>query len=348
MSDLMSMESPRFIMRAARDSDFDALVALAKETGPGFTNIPNDPDALRTRLDWSVASFAKNSDKPDDELYILLLEDRASGAICGTAMVFSMVGVQWPFYSYKITQLSQYNQKLDRIIRNEVLNLVNDMEGASEVGGLFLSASLRSGGLGRMVARSRYMFMASHRPRFANRTISELRGWIDEDGACPFWDGLAGKFFRMPFSEADLYNSMHGNQFIADLMPKYPIYSCLLPEPTRAVIGRHHDHGGGAARLLRAEGFRYDGYIDIFDGGPTMMVETDAIATIAQSNGAPMAFSNDPDLLWGEALLATGQGADFQCWHGAAAIDEGKVYLPARCADDLDLTTGEEARYVAF
>ncbi len=348
MSDIVSMDAPRFVMRAARDGDFDALVALAKETGPGFTNIPNDPDALRARLDWSVGSMAKNSTAPEDELYILLLEDRTTGAICGTAMLFSMVGVKWPFYSYKITRLSQYNQKLDRIIRNEVLNLVNDLEGTSEVGGLFLSAKLRSGGLGRMVARSRYMFMASHRNRFADRTISELRGWIDEDGTCPFWDGLAGRFFQMPFSEADLHNSMHGNQFIADLMPKYPIYSCLLPEPTRDVIGRHHDHGGGAARLLRAEGFRYDGYVDIFDGGPTMMVDTDSIATLAQSEAAPMTFSDDPDLLWGEALLSTGQGADFQCWHGPAAFDDGLVYLPTACAAELGLSQGQEARHVAF
>ena len=348
MSDILAMDAPRFIMRAARDSDFDALVALAKETGPGFTNIPNDPDALRARLNWSVESFNKTLTAPEDELYILLLEDRSTGAICGTAMVFSKVGVKWPFYSYKITQLSQYNQKLNRIIRNEVLNLVNDLEGTSEVGGLFLSAALRSGGIGRMVARSRYLFMASHRSRFADRTISELRGWIDEDGTCPFWDGLAGKFFQMPFSDADLHNSMHGNQFIADLMPKYPIYSCLLPDETRGVIGRHHDHGGGAMRLLKAEGFRYDGYVDIFDGGPTMMVETDTIATLAQSLKFPIAFSNDPDLLWGEALLATGQGADFQCWHGMAAIDEGKTFVPNACAQELNLNEGQEVRHVAF
>lgn len=348
MSDILAMDAPRFIMRAARHDDFEALVALAKETGPGFTNIPNDPDALRARLDWSVASFARDGTAPEDELYILLLEDRSTGAICGTAMIFSKVGVKWPFYSYKITQLSQFNQKLDRIIRNEVLNLVNDLEGTSEVGGLFLSAALRSGGLGRMVARSRYMFMAAHRARFADRTISELRGWIDEDGRCPFWDGLAGKFFQMPFSDADLYNSMHGNQFIADLMPKYPIYSCLLPDETRAVIGRHHDHGGGAARLLRAEGFRYDGYVDIFDGGPTMMADTDSITTLAQAKALPMAFNDDADLLWGEALIATGQGADFQCWHGMAAVDEGRLTVPMACANELNLTEGQEARYVAF
>ena len=348
MSELLSMEGPRYIMRAARAEDIGALVELAKETGPGFTNIPNDPDALRARLQWSIDSFAADAQAPDDELYILLLEDTHSGAICGTAMLFSQVGVKWPFYSYKITRLSQYNQKLDRIIRNEVLNLVNDLEGTSEVGGLFLSSKLRAGGLGRMVARSRYMFMATHRQRFAEKTISELRGWIDEAGNCPFWDGLAGRFFQMPFSDADLHNSVHGNQFIADLMPKYPIYSCLLPERARETIGRHHDHGGGAARLLRAEGFRYDGYVDIFDGGPTMIADTDAITTLAESHEGSAAFSDDPDLVWGEYLLSAGQASGFQCWRGAAARDGGTLFLPTAAAAVLKIETGERVRYAEF
>jgi arginine/ornithine N-succinyltransferase beta subunit len=79
-----------------------------------------------------------------------------------------------------------------------------------------------------------------------------------------------------------------------------------------------------------------------------MMVETDSIATLSQSHAAQMAFSDDPDLLWGEALLATGQGADFQCWHGPAAVDEGVVYLPTACANELALSEGQEARHVAF
>lgn len=344
----MAMEAPRFIMRAARPDDFGALVALARETGPGFTNIPNDPDALQVRLNWSLDSFSKALSAPDDELYILLLEDTDTKAICGTAMIFSQVGVRWPFYSYKITRLSQYNQKLDRIIRNEVLNLVNDLEGTSEVGGLFLSASLRAAGLGRMVSRSRYMFIATHRSRFAERTISELRGWIDEAGNCPFWDGLAGKFFHMPFSDADLHNSMHGNQFIADLMPKYPIYSCLLPDRTREVIGRHHDHGGGAVKLLQAEGFRYDGYVDIFDGGPTMIADTDAIATVAESLDSAAVFSDDPDLPWAEHLLATGEASAFRCWRGAAAVEGATLYLPIAAQSALNLTPGERVRHVLF
>ena len=47
----------------------------------------------------------------------------------------------------------------------------------------------------------------------------------------------------MSFQEADEFNAIHGNQFIADLMPKHPIYTAMLPESARAVIGLPHPVG---------------------------------------------------------------------------------------------------------
>ncbi len=77
--------------------------------------------------------------------------------------------------------------------------LTNDPEGASEVGGLFLHPGERAGGLGMLLARSRYLFIARHRARFARRVLAELRGVIDEAGGSPFWDGVAARFFGMSF-----------------------------------------------------------------------------------------------------------------------------------------------------
>jgi len=81
-----------------------------------------------------------------------------------------------------------------------------------------------------LLARSRYLFIAMHRKRFADRILAELRGVIDERGGSPFWDGVAGRFFGMNFQEADYFNAINGNQFIADLMPKHPVYVAMLPE----------------------------------------------------------------------------------------------------------------------
>lgn len=164
-----------------------------------------------------------------------------------------------------------------------MLTLTTDLEGSSEVGGLFLHPQARAGGWGSLMARSRYLFIKNHRARFGDRVLAELRGVMDEAGNSPFWDGLAGRFFDMTFPEADEFNAVHGTQFIADLMPKTPIYVSLLSESARAVMGLPHPTGRAALRMLQDEGFVFDRYIDIFDGGPTVTARTDDVRTITES-----------------------------------------------------------------
>ena len=96
---------------------------------------------------------------------------------------------------------------------------------------------MRAGGWGALLARSRYLFIKSHRARFGDRTLAELRGVMDEAGNAPFWDALAGRFFGMTFPEADDFNAMHGTKFIADLMPKTPIYVALLADSAQGGDG---------------------------------------------------------------------------------------------------------------
>src|SRR3546814_11892990 len=76
-----------------------------------------------------------------------------------------------------------------------MLNLVTDFEGATEVGGLFLHPEKRRDGVGRLLARSRYLFIAMHRRRFGEEVMAELRGRLDEKGSSPFWEGLGEKCF---------------------------------------------------------------------------------------------------------------------------------------------------------
>src|SRR3546814_18927823 len=84
----------------------------------------------------------------------------------------------------------------------------------------------------------------------------------------------------MGFQEADYFNAINGNQFIADLMPKHPVYIAMLDDDARAVIGVPPPSGRAAMQMLENEGFRFDGYLDIFDGGPTMVAQTDAVRSV--------------------------------------------------------------------
>ncbi len=179
-----------------------------------------------------------------------------TGEVRGTCQIFTQVGQRYPSTATASARSTQHSAELGRTFRADQLSLTTDLEGCSEVGGLFLHPGERAGGLGMLLARSRYLFIARHRARFADRILAELRGIIDEAGGSPFWDGLAGRFFGMNFQDADQFNAVRGHQFIADLFPKHPIYIAMLSEQ-RARRDRPAPSSGRAAmRMLENEGFR--------------------------------------------------------------------------------------------
>lgn len=335
-----------FRLRSARLSDLEHLYEMAKLTGGGFTNLPADRKALTAKLERAVAAFENTEDELVDEQFVLVLEDPKSGAVRGTCQLMTKVGQQWPFYSYRLNTLTQYSQELDRTVRTEMLNLVTDLESSSEVGGLFLHPNERAGGHGLLLARSRYLFIAMHRKRFADRILAELRGIIDERGDSPFWDNVAGRFFGMTFNEADYFNAINGNQFIADLMPKHPVYVAMLDAEARKVIGVPHLSGRAAMRMLENEGFAYEGYVDIFDGGPTMTARTDTVTSVKDSVEARVTAM---DIEEGErAILATGRLSDFRSCYGARVLGEdGGIAIDSAAADALDVSEGDTVWSVA-
>jgi arginine N-succinyltransferase len=328
-------------VRPARSSDAEAIYQMAKLTGPGFTNLPPDRDALKAKIARSEEAFARDVDEQTDDLFMFVAE-RLNGRrrVVGTCQIFAKIGSEWPFYSYRISTLSQTSKALGRTFRAETLNLVTDFDGATEVGGLFLHPGERAGGIGLLLARSRYLFISLHRKRFGDRVIAELRGVVDEAGSAPFWDAVAGRFFGMSFQEADAFNAAHGNQFIADLMPKTPIYTAMLPDTGRAVMGVPHTSGRAAMKMLEQEGFRHDSYIDIFDGGPTLAVATDQIQTVHESR--QFAFAGSKDGIASEPqILAAGRLAGFAaCYGQIEATPDGSAFLDPDSAKLLGIEAG--------
>jgi arginine N-succinyltransferase len=332
------------VLRAARPDDLEAIYRMAKRTGGGFTNLPPDRRALRARITRAMAAFEREEDALGDDHFFFILEESSTGKIIGTCQIFSRIGSTWPFYSYRIGAFTQYSKELDRTFRAETLTLTTDLDGASEVGGLYLHPEERSAGTGALLARSRYLFMTMHRQRFAERTIAELRGSHDEAGGSPFWDGVAGKFFGMGFREADEFNAVHGNQFIADLMPKHPLYLAMLPEGALAALGAPHHSGRAAMRMLESEGFTYDNYVDIFDGGPTMIAQTDNIATIRNAKsetvlGIGGTAGGEP------GIVATGRLGAFRAAFGRVQPVQDGIVLDAESAALIGAEIGDSVTF---
>lgn len=339
-----------FVIRAARADDLQHLYEMAKSTGGGFTNLPPDRKALTAKLERAAEGFARDEDSVGDDLFLFMLENTATGEVRGTCQIFSAVGLKWPFYSYRIGALTQHSEELGRTFRADILNLSTDMEGLSEVGGLFLHPGERSGGQGMLLARSRYLFIRGHRPRFADKTFAELRGVIDEAGGSPFWDGVAGRFFGMNFQEADEFNAKYGNQFIADLMPKHPVYIAMLSEAARHVIGMPHPSGRAAMRMLENEGFAWENYVDIFDGGPTMTARTDQIRSVKEAQDHKIVAIDEGlgDHKAGEKRLIThGRLAGFRAAYGWVDQRDDGIAIDPECALVLGVEPGQSVTHVA-
>jgi arginine N-succinyltransferase len=333
-------------IRPATGDDFRAVYQLAKLTGGGFTNLPADRDTLVEKLARSEKSFSRREETQTGDLFVFVLEDPKSKKIRGTCQVFGQVGVHQAFYSYHLSTLTQTSPELGKTFRNQTLSLTTDLEGSSEVGGLFLHPEMRAGGWGSLLARSRYLFIKDHRKRFGHRTLAELRGVMDEAGNAPFWDALAGRFFDMTFPEADEFNAVHGTQFIADLMPKTPIYVALLTDAARAVIGQPHPTGRAALRMLEHEGFAFDRYVDIFDGGPTVTSPTDQIKTIREARSETVCEIGDGGSL--KMLVASGQLKKFRaCFACVKKLPRKGVMIDAEAAELLEIEVGDQIQIVA-
>jgi arginine N-succinyltransferase len=336
-----------FRVRPATADDFPAIYQMAKLTGGGFTNLPPDRATLVAKLARSEKSFARTDETQTGDMYMFVLEDPAANKVRGTCQVFGQVGVIQPFYSYHLSTLTQTSPELAKTFRNQLLTLTTDLEGSSEVGGLFLHPTARAGGWGSLLARSRYLFMKLHRGRFGERTLAELRGVMDEAGHCPFWDGLAGRFFGMSFPEADEFNAVHGTRFIADLMPKTPIYVGLLAESAQAVMGQPHPSGRAALRMLEEEGFTYDRYLDIFDGGPTVTAPTDHIRTVHESTSETVGdISQEGGRT--KMLLGAGRLREFRaCSASVKRMRNGRLCIDRQAAELLEIGAGDEVLAVA-
>jgi arginine N-succinyltransferase len=120
----------------------------------------------------------------------------------------------------------------------------------------------------------------------------------------------------------------------------------MLNEDARSVIGIPHPTGRAAMRMLEDEGFRSEGYVDIFDGGPTMVARTDNVTSVKNSCEATVTGLSVDE---GErAILATGRLGTFRACFGARVMDgEGGIAIDSASADLLDVCEGDMVWSVA-
>jgi arginine N-succinyltransferase len=271
------------IIRPITRADYSALHDIAVESGIGFTSLPVNEGLLKSKIERAEAAFQSNPEAPGIQSYLFVMEDTETGEVVGTSGIEATVGLDDAFYSYHVSKVVHASRELDVHNTVELLTLCSDYTGVSEICTLFLRESARSGLNGKLLSKMRFLFMAEHKHRFAETVIAEMRGISDEDGRSPFWEWLEKHFFSMDFPTADYLSGIGKKVFIAELMPKYPIYVNLLSEAAQNAIGKVHEKTAPALRLLQDEGFMCRGYVDIFDGGPTVEANVAQVTTVRNS-----------------------------------------------------------------
>ena len=330
------------VVRPAGPADLDHLLELAILSGPGFTSLPEDPDQLSERLDLSRDSFSGKLD-PKACWYTVMLEESDTGDVDGIGSVKAAVGLNRPFFSFRVVTNTQSSPSVDVKLDHQTLVLVNECTGWTEVGSLFLKADRRKGGAGRLLSQARYMLIGAQPELFNENVLAELRGVFTPDGGCPFWDHVAHKFFPMPFDEADMMTGSTDKQFILDLAPRHPVYIELLPEAARSVIGKVHPQGVPAMALLESEGFRPNGLVDIFDAGPTVTCRRDDIRTVRDARRLTVKIEAEVEAEL-PSLISTDHVTGFRAVRQKAAINDETVILNAETAAALKVRAGETVR----
>ena len=338
------------IIRPITHDDYDALYRIAVESGHGFTSLPVNETLLKKRISHAEHSFNRTVTEAGNEGYLFVMEDTETGEVVGTSGIEAAVGLEDAFYHYHLGKAVHSSRELNIYNTVETLSLCNDYTGASEICTLFLGESHRKDNNGRFLSRCRFLFMAEHTERFSETVIAEMRGVSDEDGASPFWKWLEEHFFSLDFPTADYLTGIGNKAFIAELMPKHPIYVSLLSAEAQKVINKVHPKTVPAIRLLEAEGFCRRGYVDIFDGGPTVEAQTAQVKTVRQSQKCQVLISDvSPEQSNNNYIICNNKVADFRAVQTSVLLRETaqQVVLSQAVADALMVKEGDWVRLVA-
>ncbi|MCG8520135.1 MULTISPECIES: arginine N-succinyltransferase [Marinobacter] len=336
------------VIRPLQERDLDDLMTMAEAAGKGLTTLPADRELLQRKIDMAQASFNQRCE-PEAGLFLFALEDTELNQCVGISGIQARVGLDEVFYNYRLSTTVNASRELGVHVQTPTLHLTNDMTDTTEICSLLLSGSHRQGGNGLLLSRCRFMFLDDFRRHFSEKVFAEMRGVSDAQGQSPLWDALGSRFFDIEFSEADYLTGIGSKSFIAELMPKYPIYLPLLPESAREVIGQVHDNTAPALRMLQAEGFNFNGLVDIFDGGPVVEAFIHNIRTVRESVNRHVLIRHKPlelDVPAEERVMVSNRSfRDFRVTTvPATCISPDTVSLPPEVAEVLEVESGDLVR----
>lgn len=304
------------LFRPARSDDAAAIAAFTSRADAGLTTVPKSLSQVESYISESLLFL--HGSKTANRLLFVAEDDTADTedgpAILGISGIIPKLGVDRPFYSFKRSRHARKASQRDLSVRYDTLQLTTDFDGFTELASIFLAPEARGKGVGRLLSLGRLAFIQTHRDKFEDRLMADIRGWVDAEGRSPFWDHLTSQFIRTDFDIADRLSASDA-RFIVELLPALPILLNLLPSAVGHCAGKPHELSAGAMGLLVGAGFEATDLCDIFDGGPAIDCRTNRTLiaqTVFQATGADV---DDSPLKY---LHFTGTQDDFRATLGPA------------------------------
>jgi len=335
-----------YIIRQAFQDDTDQILAVAQHLDT--MNLPAHRDKIVEIVRRSEQSFSADAVPQEREL-LLVLEDTASKRVVGTSMIHAQHGTRRaPHVFFRVVKEERYSITLDKYVVHQCLRIGYNYDGATEIGGLILLPEYRGRpeSLGKLLSYVRFLFIAMHRTWFRDTVISELLPPLESDGTSALWNALGKQFTDLTYQEADLL-SKDNKEFIQALFPHELIYTSMLPDRARNIIGKVGEEQKGVERMLRKIGFTYGKQIDPFDGGPHFTAHTDAISLVGNAIRGRAAEAPATDAKWG--MVASEHTGQFRatCGHFSVAPGTDGIRMNEATRAALGLDVGEEAWWVA-
>lgn len=336
----------KVVLRPIKKKDIGDLYELAKRSGEGMTTLPPNKKWLASEIERSVYSFQKKVHVPKNEKYMFALEDTELKRVVGVSAIEASVGGNIPCYSYKLGHkvIASHAVNVHRTL--QILYLVNDYQNKTEICSLYLLPRYRVNKLGAFLSRARFLFMKLQPKRVTDLIFAEMRGYADDQKEPPFWRGYMQRFFPMSFHKASLLSVITNKQFIADLIPQYPIYVDLLPKYCQLIIGQPHKETIPAIRILEKEGFVYKNYVDIFDAGPCIETSFRQIRTIRMSNY--YVITSIEKKVDGVLGMVCNEYGPFKAMLAHVNVTDNEIKIGDETARKLDLLLGDRVLAMFF
>lgn len=322
-----------YLLRPATLDDLDAIERFSKASTFGIHTLKPGRAHLAERLERSLKAFAGAEPSRGDEIYHFVLEDLQAGRVVGTSGIVTSAGADGRFYCYRNEFSIHASDELGISNREHTLRLCEDLSGHSLLSSFYIEPEYGNTLAPQLLSRGRLLFIRNYLHLFAERIAAENPGLCDDDGNSPFWNALGGRFFKMPFPEAEQRTRGRTKSFIAELMPRSPIYVSLLTEEAQWAMGQLHPDGQLPFGILVDEGFDVDSFIDIFDGGPIAEARVAMLNTVVAAQDVEL---RDAPQVQGEAcLIANMESAKFCATLSSGEFVDNALLVPSKTIENL-------------